>query len=89
MRDGAEVVATASAFRLGASDVEARLAEMVGGDGARTLLLYVFGQAQATQTQLQAYALGALPGPARRDPAGEAAQGFDRGLAIILAGLGR
>lgn len=89
VRDGAEVVATASAFRLGASEVEARLAALVGADGARTLLLYVFGQAQATQTQLQAYALGALPGYTRGDPAGEAERGFDRGVAIILAGLER
>ena len=61
IRDGADVVATASAFRLGASSVEALLASMVGADGARTLLLYTFGQAQATQTQLQAQAIGALP----------------------------
>lgn len=61
IRDGADVVATASAFRLGASSVEALLASMVGADGARTLLLYTFGQAQATQTQLQAHAIGALP----------------------------
>lgn len=66
VRDGADVVATASAFRLGASEVEARLAELVGADGARTLLLYTFGQAQATQTQMQAAELGALPPEALR-----------------------
>ena len=88
IRDGADVVATASAFRLGVSDVEARLAEMVGADGARTLLLYTFGHAQATQTQMQAHAIGALPGSERGDPAGELTRGFDRGIAIILAGVG-
>ena len=67
VRDGAEVVATAAAFRLGASAVERRLADLVGADGARTLLLYTFGQAQATQMHRQAAALGALvPGA---DPA--------------------
>ncbi len=60
VRDGADVVATASAFRLGASAVENRLAALVGIDGARTLLLYTFGQAQATQTHRQAAAFGAL-----------------------------
>lgn len=62
VRDGADVVATASAFRLGASDVEARLALLVGEDGARTLLLYTFGQTQSTQTHRQAAELGALVG---------------------------
>lgn len=91
VRDGAEVVAAASAFRLGASAVEGRLARLVGIDGARTLLLYTFAHAQATQTQLQASALGALPaspgvpGPAP-DPDPEAA--FERGIGIILSGLG-
>ena len=103
IRDGADVVATASAFRLGASDLEARLARMVGRDGARTLLLYTFGQAQATQTQLQAHKVGVLPTEAFRgevpertgdadELAGEEldaamAASFDRGIAIILAGL--
>lgn len=64
VRDGADVVATASAFRLGASDIEQRLAGLVGADGARTLLLYTFGHAQSTQTHRQAAAFGALLGPA-------------------------
>ena len=87
IRDGADVVATASAFRLGASEVEARLAELIGADGARTLLLYTFGQAQATQTQLQAHAIGALPGNPQADIAEEAAECFERGIEIILSGL--
>lgn len=97
VRDGADVVATASAFRLGASGVEARLAGLVGADGARTLLLYTFGHAQSTQTHRQAAAFGALLDPSR--PAGDPADAdpaaaeadldasFDRGIEIILAGL--
>ncbi|NLA64827.1 MAG: TetR family transcriptional regulator [Leucobacter sp.] len=61
IRDGADVVATASAFRLGVSQVEAELADLVGVEGARTLLLYTFGHAQQSQTQLQAQAVGVLP----------------------------
>lgn len=88
IRDGADVVATASAFRLGASAVEARLAESVGPDGARTLLLYTFGQAQATQTQLQAAAIGALPGgESAWQLEVELAAGFGRGIEIVLRGL--
>src|SRR5690606_23300877 len=60
IRDGSDVVATAAAFRLGASNIERRLATLVGSDGARTLLLYTFGHAQSTQTHRQAAAFGAL-----------------------------
>lgn len=86
IRDGADVVATAVAFRLGGSAVEAELADMVGADGARTLLLYTFGQAQATQTELQARAVGALP-QIDEDLETELDASFDRGIAIIVAGL--
>ncbi len=90
IRDGADVVATALAFRLGASELEARLAGMAGGDGARTLLLYTFGQAQATQTQLQAQAVGALePSGTLDELEAELERAFDNGIAIILRGLGR
>lgn len=103
VRDGADVVATAAAFRLGASEIEERLAALVGADGARTLLLYTFGHAQSTQTRLQALAFGALadPAPLSSDspdsPAGAGAvagaeaeldASYGRGLDIILAGLG-
>ncbi|QIM15489.1 TetR/AcrR family transcriptional regulator [Leucobacter insecticola] len=98
VRDGADVVATAAAFRLGRSAVEDRLAELVGADGARTLLLYTFAQAQATQMQRQAEAFGALlaqHGTAPGDPAGvgdpepvDLDESFGRGLDIVLAGLG-
>ncbi len=98
VRDGADVVATATAFRLGASEVEERIAELVGPDGARTLLLYTFGHAQSTQTHRQAEAFGALidplPGRHRNDREAEPAatsgdldSSFDRGLNIILRGL--
>ncbi|RGE21975.1 TetR/AcrR family transcriptional regulator [Leucobacter sp. wl10] len=90
VRDGADVVATAAAFRLGASRVEDRLAALAGADGARTLLLYTFGHAQSTQTHLQAAALGALVDPGSAAPADPADldASFERGLDIILAGLG-
>lgn len=96
VRDGADVVATAAAFRLGASEAERRLAGLVGADGARTLLLYTFGHAQSTQTHRQAEALGALidPGALPRggatDPAAstDLEASFERGLDIILRGLG-
>lgn len=78
VRDGADVVATASAFRLGISHVESRLAELTDPDLARTLLLYVFGHTQATQMHAQAVAVGML----EPDPDLEAS--FARGLALIL-----
>lgn len=94
VRDGADVVATAAAFRLGASPIEATLAALVGDDGARTLLLYTFGHAQSTQTHRQAAAFGALVDPACTSGAPRPAGGaddlddsFDRGTEIILAGL--
>jgi len=83
VRDGADVVATASAFRLGASRVEAQLGALVGADGARTLLLYTFGHAQSTQMYSQAAVFGALTDAADDDFDGS----FARGIAIILAGL--
>ena len=89
VRDGADVVATAAAFRLGSSAVEDRLAALVGRDGARTLLLYTFGQTQQTQTHRQAAAFGALVDPEPVHPAApdDLDASFGRGLDIILAGL--
>lgn len=88
VRDGADVVATASAFRLGASAVETRLAALVGVDGARTLLLYTFGQAQSTQTHRQAAAFGALlDAEEPREDISDLDASFGRGIDIILAGL--
>lgn len=97
VRDGADVVATAAAFRLGRSRVEEALAGFVGSDGARTLLLFTFGHAQSTQTHRQAAALGALvvpagaggavPDPAHADPEQDLDASFGRGLDLIFAGL--
>lgn len=80
IRDGADVVATAAAFRLGDSAVEDRLAELIGVDGARTILLFTFGHTQSTQTHRQAAALGALGSLVGRADAGAAnGAGSDRG----------
>lgn len=82
VRDGAEVVATASAFRLGVSGLESDLAVALGDrDGARTLLLFVFGHTQATQMHRLASSVGAV----EVDPDLDAS--FDRGLQIVLRGL--
>jgi len=82
IRDGADVVATASAFRLGASRVEAELAQVLGDRiGARTLLLFVFGHAQATQMHQLASSVGVI------EPDSDLDDSFDRGLHIVLAGL--
>lgn len=84
VRDGAEVVATASAFRLGASAIEADIAARLGDrDAARTVLLFVFGHTQATQLHQQAAAVGAI----EDDPSLDAS--FARGLEIISAGVAR
>lgn len=81
IRDGAEVVATASAFRLGVSGVETELTEILDDrDAARALLLFVFGDGQAAQMHRQAAAVGAI----ELDPDLDGA--FDRGLALILRG---
>ncbi|WP_449279366.1 TetR family transcriptional regulator [Leucobacter sp. GX0328] len=91
VRDGADVVATAEAFRLGSSEIERSLAEMVGADGARTLLLFTFGHAQSTQTHRQAAQFGALldapPAGGQAPPAFDLDASFGRGLDIILRGL--
>ena len=78
VRDGAEVVATASAFRLGLSELEGDLAKQSSPDLARTLLIYVVGHTTATQLHRQASALGAIETDPDLDPS------FDRGLAILL-----
>lgn len=83
VRDGAEVVATASAFRLGLSELESDLAKQSTPDVARTLLIYVVGHTQATQLYRQASAMGAIEvDPDADDSFGDAS--FKRGLSIIL-----
>lgn len=82
VRDGADVVATASAFRLGASQVESEFVDILGDpDAARTLLLFVFGHAQATQMQQLASAAGVVSADSSLDTS------FTRGLDIIVSGL--
>ncbi|MET1134012.1 MAG: TetR family transcriptional regulator, partial [Aeromicrobium sp.] len=78
VRDGADVVATASAFRLGDSRIENELAALTTPDIARTLLLYVFGHTQATQMHRQAAQIGILA----EDPDLDAS--FARGLDLVL-----
>lgn len=78
VRDGAEVVATTAAFRLGQFALETALADHSDPDVARTLLLYVVGHTQATQLHRQAAAVGIV----EADPDLDAS--FERGLAIIL-----
>lgn len=82
IRDGADVVATASAFRLGASRIESDLAEVLDDrDGARTLLLFVFGHTQATQDHRLASSVGVV------EPDPDLDASFDRGLSLILDGI--
>ncbi len=82
VRDGADVVATASAFRLGVSRVETELTVALGDrDGARTLLLFVFGHTQATQMHRLASGVGAIEADPDLDGS------FERGLQIVLRGL--
>ncbi len=87
VRDGAEVVATASAYRLGGLAVEAQFVELAGEDGARTLLHFIYGHTQSTQTRLAAIEAGALALPEEVAARVEQQASFDRGIAIILAGL--
>jgi TetR/AcrR family tetracycline transcriptional repressor len=89
-RDGAELVATAYSFGLGAAapydELTAALAD--GGldaalvpTAARTLLHFVFGHAADEQTHLQAGSAGAIADPPRES--GD----FAVGLAIVLDGI--
>lgn len=89
-RDGAELVATAYSFGLGATapydDLVAALAD--GGldaglvpTAARTLLHFVFGHVTDEQTHLQAGSAGAIDDGPRPD------SDFAAGLAIVLDGL--
>ena len=90
-RDGAELVATAWAFGLGATAPYDELVGALGDAGldpvlvptaARTLLHFVFGHATDEQTHLQAGSAGAIDD----DPRPES--DFGVGLAIVLAGIG-
>ncbi|MFD1824568.1 MULTISPECIES: TetR/AcrR family transcriptional regulator C-terminal domain-containing protein [Mumia] len=90
VRDGAEVVATASAFGLGAGEPEQRLVQMldvferdVAVTGARTIMLFVLGHASARQMHEQASATGAIT----YDPSIGSPESFDLGLGLLLSGL--
>ena len=94
-RDGAELVATAQAFGLGAADPAARLAELLGGSvntaltrvAATTILHFVLGHASDEQAHLQADSAGAIDGAGPNtllDPRGVA---FAQGLGIIIDGI--
>ena len=83
VRDGAEVVATASAFRIGVSQLEDALTAVTSTDVARTVLIYVLGHTEATQLHRQASQVGAIS----TDPDWE--ESFERGLELILAGAER
>ena len=88
-RDGAEVVATAWSFGLGAAHpYEALLAALSeGGLGelapvaARTLLHFVYGHAVDEQTHLQAASVGAIDDEPRES------SDFETGLGLVMAGI--
>lgn len=93
-RDGAEVVATAHAFGLGAQAVERDLRRLVraagasdelADAGASTLLYFILGQTWDEQTHLQAAGAGAIEADWSRAP--RPAADFELGLGVILAGL--
>ncbi len=91
--DGAEVVATARAFGLGAQapydDLVAALAGAgidadLAGTAARTLLHLVLGHAVDEQTHRQAGSVGAID----TDPARDFTADLTTGVDLVLAGLG-
>ena len=89
-RDGADVVATARAFGLGAAGPGEELEEILSAAGfdpglttvgSRTLLHYVLGHAHDEQTALQADSAGAIDRPLQKSA------DFARGLGLVLDGL--
>jgi len=91
--DGAEVVATARAFGLGARApydelvgvmVAGGVAGELAGSAARTLLHFVLGHAVDEQTHRQAGSVGAIDS----DPtSGDHTADFGTGIDLVLAGL--
>ena len=88
--DGADVVATAWAFGLGAQEPARTLERVLAAAGAddelvavasRALLHYVFGHTFEEQTARQAIRAGAVDRPVDSLP------DFDLGLALVLDGL--
>jgi TetR/AcrR family tetracycline transcriptional repressor len=89
-RDGAELVATAYSFGLGAAAPYDELVAALGDGGldpglvptaARTLLHFVFGHVTDEQTHLQAGSAGAI------DDQPRGSSDFGLGLAIMLDGI--
>jgi TetR/AcrR family transcriptional regulator, tetracycline repressor protein len=89
-RDGAELVATVSAFGLGARAPYDALTDALAAGGlddrlvrvaARTLLHFVLGHVGDEQTHLQAGSAGAIPDEPREE------SDFAVGLAIVVDGI--
>ena len=89
-RDGAELVATVHAFRLGgmaphrelvAALEDGGLDAGLAGTATRTLLHFVFGHVSDEQTQLQAASAGAIEAEPRAE------SDFAVGLDIVLDGI--
>lgn len=92
--DGAELVASAIAFRLGAQHLFVRVADELTGAGharddadvaAAVLVHFVLGHTADEQEHRQAAALGAIPPDAV--VADDAEARFRRGVALIVAGI--
>lgn len=90
--DGAEVVATARAFGLGAGAPYDTLSEVLRAGGiprdvaaaaARTLIHYVLGHTTDEQTHRQAGSVGAIDA----DPGVDFSTDFATGIDLVLAGL--
>ncbi len=95
-RDGAELVATARSFGLGALTPERDLTALLAGAGlsddlartaARTLVHFVLGHAGDEQTHLQADSVGALSGTRGGQGGPREVSDFEPGLAIVLDGI--
>ncbi|KQY63756.1 MULTISPECIES: TetR/AcrR family transcriptional regulator C-terminal domain-containing protein [unclassified Nocardioides] len=89
-RDGAELVATVSAFGLGAEAPALELAEALADAdldadlapvAARTLIHFVLGHVMDEQTQMQASSAGAIEDRPREE------SDFALGLALVLDGI--
>ncbi len=94
-RDGAELVATARSFGLGALGPERELTALLTGaalpddlarTASRTLVHFVLGHAGDEQTHLQADSAGALGGTTH-DGGPHEVSDFEPGLAIVLDGI--
>lgn len=94
--DGAELVATTFAFRLGAQRPLRQFADELARCGlslddadmaARVLLHFILGHVTDEQQHQQAAALGAIEPPPTTEPDGTADERFGIGLRLIVAGI--